>query len=252
MIRQENLEYIDEMVGEIPVWVIRPKKKTEDEKFKTIIFYHGWSSCRDNQIFRAGIFASYGYQVIIPEARFHGKRGTLDYFDMNVVRDYFLRVLMHNIEESVEIYKAAIDKFDADKDFIILSGHSLGAITAGSIYTYNRNVKAALLFNGTMNWQKLVEELKKVEKETDWKSDRRYEFALQMDPMIHTEDFLDRDLFMLHGEEDKTVNPDFDEIFYNETKDKFKAKIIFEKFEKTTHQITTQMLERAIGLLEEL
>lgn len=250
MIRSEFLEYIDTKIGEIPAWVIRPKKK--EEKYKTIIFYHGWSSSRDNQVFRANILASYGYQVILPEAQFHGERGNLDYEKKEVVRDYFLRVLMHNIEESVSVYKAAIEKFDAYPENVIVSGHSLGAITAGSIYTFNKKIKAALLFNGNMNWQRLVEEIKKLEDDKDWTLDRRYEFALQMDPMIHIEDMGTRPLFMIHGEEDDVVNPLFDKEFFEEAKESFdNGRIIYETFEKTTHQLTTHMLERGLTLLKE-
>ena len=251
MLKSEFLEYIDTKVGEIPTWVIRPKEK--NDKYKTIIFYHGWGSCRNNQVFRAAIFASYGYQVILPEARYHGERGSLDYEKDEVKRDYFLRVLMHNIEESVSIYKAAIEEFNADEKNIYVSGHSLGAITAGSIYTFNKKIKAALLFNGSMNWQKIVEDIKSLEDEKDWTLDRRYEFSLQMDPMIHIEDMENRPLFMIHGEEDDVVNPEYDREFYKVAKDSFdEGRIIFETFEKTTHQITTHMLERGINLLKEI
>ena len=104
-----------------------------------------------------------------------------------------------------------------------------------------------------MNWQKIVEDIKSLEDEKDWTLDRRYEFSLQMNPMIHIEDMENRPLFMIHGEEDDVVNPEYDREFYKVAKDSFdEGKLIYETFEKTTHQITTHMLERGINLLKEI
>lgn len=119
-----------------PAYVIRPKNI--EGKLKTIIFYHGWSSCAKNQIFRANILASYGYQVVLPEATFHGERGSLEYDDIEVVKRYMLETIMHNIEESPAIFKYVVEKLDADPKNIAVSGHSMGAITAGGLFTFNK------------------------------------------------------------------------------------------------------------------
>ena len=47
-------------------------EEKENFKIKNLIFYHGWSSSAENQLFRANIFASFGYRVFLPDAIFHG------------------------------------------------------------------------------------------------------------------------------------------------------------------------------------
>lgn len=49
---------------------------TSGEKAKgVVLFYHGWSSQKEFQAVRGRILASYGYDVIIPDAVNHGHRG---------------------------------------------------------------------------------------------------------------------------------------------------------------------------------
>ena len=46
---------------------------TSGEKAKgVVLFYHGWSSQKEFQAVRGRILASYGYDVIIPDAVNHG------------------------------------------------------------------------------------------------------------------------------------------------------------------------------------
>ena len=83
-------------IGDVPAIIIEPREKTN----KTIVFYHGWGSSKERQIFRGNIFASYGYRVILPEARYHGERNkiNLDHEDKDMEAKYILKVIMHNIE----------------------------------------------------------------------------------------------------------------------------------------------------------
>ncbi|MHC5099422.1 phospholipase, partial [Peptoniphilus genitalis] len=90
------------MIGKVPAIIIEPKEETN----KTLVFYHGWGSDNERQIFRGNIFASYGYRVVLPEARYHGERNEekLDHGDKEVEGKYILKVIMHNIEEAPSIF----------------------------------------------------------------------------------------------------------------------------------------------------
>lgn len=59
-------------IGEIPAILFRPRDKQEN--IPTIIFYHGWSSSKESQRIRGFILASVGFQVILPDAIYHGDR----------------------------------------------------------------------------------------------------------------------------------------------------------------------------------
>ncbi|MGO1580439.1 MAG: alpha/beta hydrolase family protein [Peptoniphilaceae bacterium] len=238
-------------IGEVPAYVITPKNNLKEQK--TIVFYHGWGSDAKSQIFRGNIFASYGYQVLIPEARFHGERGQLDYEDEEIAKRYMAQVIMHNIEEFPKIHKYIIEELSADPNNIAVGGHSMGAITSGGIFTFKTDLKTALIFNGTMDWKWLVDKSIEDEDEISYERMRINDFLLQMNPMDHLEDIKDRYLVLFNGEDDDVVDPSSMEKFYKEALKHYQDKslINFEKFEDTFHQLTTQMLDKAIMFIKE-
>ena len=72
---------------------------TSGEKAKgVVLFYHGWSSQIEFQAVRGRILASYGYDVVIPDAVNHGHRGTLDY-ESKVVYPDFWQTIFQNLTE---------------------------------------------------------------------------------------------------------------------------------------------------------
>lgn len=231
-----------------PATLITPK--TGEEKYKTIVFYHGWSSSKENQIFRGSIFALYGFQVLIPQSNYHGCRNTgLNYEDPEVEREYLPRTIMDNIIEAPEILRELVDIYNADPDNIYVSGHSMGAMTAGCLFTFSDLFKGALVFNGTLNLKPMIDEYKR---ETTTEEVRRiHEFILQVDPVNHIEKLKDRKLIMLNGAEDRDVNPEWQREFYEKAKEvyKDKSKIVFETFPGTPHVLTTNMMEEGIKLL---
>lgn len=232
-------------IKEVPCYLVVPKT---DEIKGTIIFYHGWASNASNQIFRANIFANYGYEVIIPEARYHGERGELNYEDEKEFKEYFFRIIMHNIEEFPEIYKFAKER---NTKQIILAGHSMGAITAGGLFTLKTDINQALLFNGCMNWGFLIEATFKNDKKLSYEQMRTNDFIIQMDPKLNMKNLVDRKLIMYNGADDEIINPNVQEEFYKELVELYsdRDKLIFEKWEATSHQVTTQMLDKAIEVM---
>lgn len=242
-----NYSNIEETkIGHVPVLIIEPKEKTD----KTIVFYHGWGSNNERQIFRANIFASYGYRVVLPEARYHGERNDLDldYGDKEIEAKYILKVIMHNIEEAPSIFNFLEEKYPESK--IAVGGHSMGAITAGGLYAFKKDLKMAFIFNGVNNWEKLVDSVNKIKNQDKIKEEefRINEFFLDMDPMKSPEIFKDRPLVLYNGEDDDVIDPSGQESFAREIEKVYKDKKLldFQIFEMTSHQITTQMLEAAI------
>ena len=72
---------------------------TSGEKAKgVVLFYHGWSSQKEFQSVRGRILASYGYDVVIPDAVNHGCRGTLDY-ESKIVYPDFWQTIFQNMTE---------------------------------------------------------------------------------------------------------------------------------------------------------
>lgn len=240
------------MIGKVPAVIIEPKEATN----KTLVFYHGWGSDMERQIFRGNIFVSYGYRVVLPEARYHGERNVekLDYEDKDVEGKYILKVIMHNIEEAPSIFNYIEENYPGSE--IAVGGHSMGAITAGGLYAFKKDLKMAFIFNGINNWKELVRgvnELKGQDK-IDEREFRINEFFLDMNPMDSPEAFKDRPLVLFNGRNDDVINPAGQESFAKEVEKVYEDKKLlnFKLFDMTYHQITTQMLEEAIKFSKEL
>ncbi len=233
-------------IGDVPAIIIEPREKTN----KTIVFYHGWGSSKERQIFRGNIFASYGYRVILPEARYHGERNdiNLDHGDKDMEAKYILKVIMHNIEEAPSIFKYIGENYPESQ--IAVGGHSMGAITAGGLYAFKKDLKMAFIFNGVNNWMALVDAVNKIKNQEKIEEEefRINEFFLDMDPMRSPEVFKDRAMVLYNGENDEVIDPKGQESFAKEVEKVYRDKKLldFQIFEMTAHQITTQMLESAI------
>lgn len=240
------------MIGKVPAVIIEPKEATN----KTIVFYHGWGSDKERQIFRGNIFASYGYRVIIPEARHHGERNVekLDHEDKDVEGEYILKVIMHNIEEAPSIFNYIEENYPGSE--IAVGGHSMGAITAGGLYAFKKDLKMAFIFNGINNWKELVRGVNKLkgQDKIDERGFRINEFFLDMNPMDSPEAFKDRPLVLFNGRNDDVINPAGQESFVKEVEKVYEDKKLlnFKLFDMTYHQITTQMLEEAIKFSKDL
>ena len=138
-------------IGNIPVIRFVPKEKKED-KYKTIVFYHGWSSNKESQRLRAYILASLGYQVIVPDAINHGERGTVDYLDPSVGVDKFWPTVIENIREFDKIKRYIVNFLNGDIEKITVTGNSMGGITAAGILANDNDIKTGVVLNGSCNW----------------------------------------------------------------------------------------------------
>lgn len=138
-------------IKEIPCILLTPKNL--GKKIPTVILYHGWSSNKENQKFRGSILASLGYQVIIPDSIYHGKRNPINYNEKNNIAIYFWETVLNNIDESEYIIDELINKYNGDPDNIGVTGHSMGGFSSAGIFTHNKKVKTAIPLNGSFNWE---------------------------------------------------------------------------------------------------
>ncbi|NLV87978.1 MAG: prolyl oligopeptidase family serine peptidase [Tissierellia bacterium] len=231
-------------IGNIPAILFRPKE--DKEKFPTIIFYHGWSSYKEAQRIRGLILATVGFQVLIPDAIYHGERNPIDYWK-NTYK--FWEVVFNNIEESSLLIEALVSKYDADPDNISLIGHSMGGFTSAGIFTYNPKIKSVVILNGSFAWDYYNQHLiKELDIEITDKLHEIGEKAKKLDPSNKLEALVDRPILMLHGRSDSLVPVDNQRLFYQKIeplyKDKEKIKLI--EYPNLDHFVTTNMMEQSI------
>lgn len=233
----------------IPTILLRPRDLMGT--IPTIIFYHGWGSTKESQRIRGLIYATVGYQVLIPDAIYHGERNPIEYTSAN--GKYFWETIFNNIEESNLLIEAAIKNHNADYDNISVIGSSMGGFTAAGIFTFNPSIKSLVVLNGSCAWRDSNEELKKeltIEMSEEIKDiEKRID---ELDPINHLELLKDRSILMLHGDSDSSVPIDSQRLFLQKIqplyKDKEKIKLI--TYPGLNHYVTTNMMEESIYWLK--
>ena len=233
-------------IQEIPAVIFRPIEAKKP--IPTIIFYHGWSSNKELQRLRGFILASAGYQVVIPDAVYHGERNPLPQYDDEAAIKYFWDVIFNNVEEYSTIVGELVLKYNADAKRIAVMGNSMGGFTAGGIFANNKDIKVLIVFNGSCGWEIFNENI-------EIPSSERIEMIRQkvkdMNPMNNLDMLKDRPILLLHGDSDTVVPIDSQRIFYNKLNPLYndKDKIKFIEYPRLNHFVTINMMEESINWL---
>ncbi len=210
----------------------------------TVIFYHGWHSSKDFIRFKALIFATNGYQVIVPDALHHGERNPIDYDNPQNFERYLWKIVLQSVEESKKFIESIINDHEADPKRIGITGNSMGAITAGGVFVDNPNIKCLVGFNGSFAWQHSI----KVNSMPQV-SEENKKLIEYYDPMNNGDKLKERAILILHGTEDTSVSIESQRVFFNEMLPLYAEnpeKFQFIEEEKIDHQTTTGMMEQAV------
>lgn len=237
-------------IGDIPAIIFRPKNV--EGKLPSIIFYHGWSSNKESQRIRGLIYAMVGYQVLIPDAIYHGERNPIEYDSLENAK-YFWKTIFNNLRESDLLVEKLIKEYDGDPNNISIAGNSMGGFTAAGVFTHNPKLKSLLVFNGSCAWEKstgvlvdllnieMTDELREIQKD-----------IRKLDPINHLDLLKDRPIVMLHGQADSVVSIEEQRLFMDKIKPlyKDKSKISLIEYPRLDHYITTNMMEDSIAWLK--
>lgn len=237
------------VIDEIPCLIYRPKGKTGP--YPTVINYHGWSSNKEFQHFKATILANFGYQVIVPDALYHGERGSLNYSEAGKLENYLHKVLLSSIEESGVLLDYAMRNLEADEHNISVIGHSMGGFTSAGVFLKHPSLKTMVVINGSCAWDKMLTSVdqKQRSKEELSKELRKLE---AMDPYDNLAKFHKRPFLLLHGKADETVPIESQRIFFEKAKSYYgrdQRSIRFYEIPDIPHAVTMHMFEQVISWL---
>lgn len=240
----KNINEREIKIGDIPVLILTPSG--EAAPYPTIIFYHGWSSTADKQRFRAYILATLGYQVLIPTSVYHGERNPIDYTISENAGKYLWKVILKNIEEFDIIIDFAVKSLNADKDRIAVMGHSMGGFTSSGIFAHNKNIKTAVILNGSCDYEhsnRLFSETFKISMDV-FPKELMQEIE-KYDPMNNLDKLIDRPILMLHGDCDSLIDVNVQRDFYTKVSPMYKSSrnIKYIEYPKLNHLVTTNMME---------
>lgn len=232
-------------IQEIPAIIFRPKEA--NGLIPTIVFYHGWSSSKELQRMRGFILSSVGYQVVIPDAVYHGERNPLAQYDDVAAMKYFWDVIFNNIEEFKTIKNDMVLNYNADPNRIAVMGNSMGGFTSAGIFVHNADIKTIIVLNGCCGWGNFNSNIE----HTSAKVEVTMKKIKDMDPMNNLNMLKDRPILLLHGDSDILVPVGSQRIFYNKIRplygDKDKIKLI--EYPRLNHFVTTNMMEESINWL---
>lgn len=243
---EETKTYIED----IPI--IRLKPNINIQKFPTIIFYHGWSSSKELQRMRGYILCNLGFQVIIPDSINHGERNPIDHMNPNNMKDFFWPTVLQSIEESKKLIKYSIENFNTDSDNIGVTGHSMGGFISSGIFTHEKEVKSAVILNGSCNWNYcndlLLRNLVNTSESPDFSQEEIKNIKQNLshlDPINNLDKIKDRPLLMINGGSDNIVPMESQKLFYEDARKSYSDKSIIDLivYNKLGHFVTTNMME---------
>ena len=222
---------------------------TSGEKAKgVVLFYHGWSSQKEFQAVRGRILASYGYDVVIPDAVNHGCRGTLDY-ESKVVYSDFWQTIFQNMTE-VPLMLEYIQENWPDTPIAVM-GHSMGGFTALGAMSLFKEFKTAVVMNGSGWWD---ESERRFRASLHIEKPRAYRFIQMqfaaMDPYTHMDRLSGRSLLSLRGGADDVVDGAAQELYLEKLAQRDDVKTQSIVYDDLGHFVTTNMMGDAVNWLQ--
>ncbi len=233
-----------QIIGDIPILILEYE---EIPIQGTIIFYHGWTSCKELQRLRGRIFASYGYRVLLPDAIHHGQRGVLDDYEAEEAYPVFWETIFQNVEESRMLFQY-IRSLDTKPIGIV--GHSMGGITAMGIAASGLDIQAAAAFNGSGWWEQSDRIMRRDWNIPDSEAAREItEKIKQRDPFRHREILKEIPILALNGAVDDSVSPlPQKECIERLQQEGAQASIVL--YPKLGHFLTVNMMDEGIRFLQ--
>lgn len=230
------------------------KLNTDLDKSATVIYYHGWSSNKENNLFLGKILAFHGYGVILPDAIHHGERGALDNYNVEALRKYFWEVIFNSVSEYKSLTKAAEEKLEIDSKRIAVMGSSMGGFIASGVFASNKEAKCLIDMNGACAWEKAENVFKEIDKDGKGAAIEVQKAQIRkLDPLAKKEELHPRPILLLHGDSDTSVSIDIQRYFYNEIKELYKDvpdRIELIETPRLNHYKTVGMMEQSIAWLE--
>lgn len=235
-------------LGEIPCLYIKPYY--EDSKSSTVIYYHGWSSKKEKGLFIGEVLALHGYDVIIPDAIYHGDRNALGKYNVDALKKYFWDVIFNTVEEYESLILKAISLFGTDKENVAVMGSSMGGFIASGVFAANKEIKCLVNMNGACAWEKAESIFREMDREGKGAaSPKQRSLIVEYDPLRKKNGLYPRPILMLHGDADTSVSIDIQRYFYDEIKEIYKERPERIKLIESTnlnHYKTTGMLEETL------
>lgn len=238
-----------ETVAQVPVLHVVKKEKKE-ERLPFILFIHGFTSAKEHNLHFAYLLAEAGYRVVLPDALYHGERGT--FLSGRELQLMFWHVVQQTIAEVKWIKEEMERRRLIDPDRVGLAGTSMGGIaTFGSLAVYPW-IKAAVSLMGCPAYEMFFDELVETAKKmgvviplSDEQLKREKAKLVKYDLSKQPEKLAGRPLLIWHGKCDPVVPYSYTYEFYEQIKRLYQEKKENLKFisdDQAGHKVTREAL----------
>jgi uncharacterized protein len=241
-----------EVEGIPSLHIVDEKKASNQLPF--VIFVHGFTSAKENNLHYAYLLAERGMRVVLPEALFHGERQRE--FPANELPFHFWEIVLTTIKELniIKEYFEAKDLIDIKN--IGVAGTSMGGIITLGALTQYKWIHSAVSLMGLPYYEKFaryqIEEMTKQGVKlpiTDEELDQLMNQLKEYDLSLQTEKLEKRSLLLWHGKLDQVVPYKYSLQFYDEIKNK-KNEVQFISDEKAGHQVSREGLMKTVDWFE--
>ena len=247
-----------EEIKKIPVLHIADEKK-KDEKLPFIIFVHGFTSKKENNLHYAYLLAEKGFRVLLPEALYHGERNPG--LSGHRLEFRFWDIVLQTIDE-LEILKSTFEEKQLiDSNRIGVVGTSMGGIvTLGALTKYDW-IKAATSLMGMPYYEQFalhqINSMKEKGVELPVQEEELAQLMdklRQLDLSLHHEKLQNRPLLFWHGKQDPVVPYANTYHFYETIKPLYKNepnKLQFITDESAGHKVSNEGVEKTVKWFEQ-
>ena len=210
-----------------------------------VLFWHGWTSVKERNLYYAYLLAEEGYRVIMPEAMGHGERKEeLSEHERQVA---FFPIVIKSIHESAKIRTHCLEQGWVKDHRFSMAGTSMGAIiTLGCLATYDW-VNSAVSLMGTpylVGFAKgMITSLQKAGTELPYSEEDIKQMIEALEPYDlgkHAEKVKNRPLLFWHGKRDPLVPYVQSRLFYDNYCHDSQMNMDYVSDEKAEHVVTQE------------
>ncbi|WP_257349187.1 alpha/beta fold hydrolase [Pseudalkalibacillus decolorationis] len=209
----------DRIQNEIPVLNIAMQEKF-NEQLATVIFLHGITSSKEQNLSYAYLLAEKGYRTLLPDFPLHGERTTQQ--SNEELQFQFWDIVLQGIAEVKIIVDHYINLDQVDSARIGVAGTSMGSITMFGALTQYDWVKTAVSLMGTPCYQEfaafLINTIQREGKQIPFSDEQVKEKVAGLRPFDLSKDpsrLSGRPLLIWHGQNDQVVPYVLTKNFYD-------------------------------------
>ncbi|MBU5595226.1 alpha/beta fold hydrolase [Amphibacillus sp. MSJ-3] len=228
----------------IPV-LICTKKTLYDSALPIVIYLHGITGAKEDNLSIGYLLAERGFRVILPDAYMHGERDNQNTTDLEL---HFFEIVENNLTDLKVIYDQLVNLKLIKNQSITLAGTSMGGISTAAALTCHPWISRAAIMMGTAKLHAFSEAMIKKKEMRGIElpiSKQEQEVLLdrlkQYDLSLNTNKLENRPLFIWHGDEDRVVPYDHAKTFYDQLIERPSTKdVTFLKEKGIGHKVTRQ------------